>query len=298
LAKLVAAQFLGLLAFAPWLTYVPGQVEKIQRAFFTQPPGVADILQMLVVFTTYLPAPAPVFAAELFVTVAIPVFAVLSIVRWYRRGAPRELGVLIAFVLVPPAILFALSYIIRPVFVPRGAIVSALAYYALIAALVARAPRTGQIAVGLIAAVIALTTLPFFYSAWDEWRRAPFAQADQFLRSQSRADDLILHDNKLSFFSMHYYDRALPQAFLADPPGSGNDTLAAGSEEALGLYPEALENSVRGRTRVWFVIFQTALDQAAQEGHPHGNLSRLDAAMGASSITPFGDLRIYLYESH
>lgn len=296
LAKLIAAQFLGLLAFAPWLTYVPGQVEKIQRAFFTQPPGIADVLQMLVVFTTYLPAPPLVFVAELFVTVSTLAFAVLGIVRWYRRGAPRELGLLIAFVFVPPALLFMLSYVIRPVFVPRGAIASALAYYVLVAALVARAPRLGQIAVGLIAAVIALTTLPFFYLSWDEWRRAPFASADQFLRTQTRADDLILHDNKLSFFPMHYYDRALSQAFFADPPGSGNDTLALGSEQALGLYPVELENSVRGRARIWFVIFQTALDQAVQEGHLHGNLSRFDGTMRSRSITSFGDLRIYLYE--
>jgi hypothetical protein len=39
------------------------------------------------------------------------------------------------------------------------------------------------------------------------------------------------------------------------------------------------------------------MDEAAQEGHTHGNLSRLDAVMRRGDVSAFGDLRIYRYEN-
>jgi 4-amino-4-deoxy-L-arabinose transferase-like glycosyltransferase len=296
LAKLSVAQFVGVLAFAPWLFYVPTQIAKIQRAFWTQPPALADVLQMLVVFTAYLPLPSVIFAGALFVSIAVAVIAALEMTRWIRRCAPRSLGMLLTFVFVSPALAFALSYLMRPVFVPRGVIASSLVYYLLLAMLAARAPRVGRVLIVTLAGLIALSTLPFLYSAWGEWRRAPFAEANQFLRAQMQQGDLILHDNKLSFFPMHYHDRALPQEFLADPPGSANDTLARGSQEAMGLFPIKFDQAIGGRSRVWLVIFQIALDQAAEDGRLHENLSRMDAAMRRVQVTPFGDLRIFLYE--
>lgn len=290
--ELLAAQAVALIAFAPWLLFLPGQIGGIQRAYWTQPPGLLDILQMLMVFTTYLPLPMPVLAFALFITLALAALAALQVWR-----APRGLGLVLAFALVPPALVFALSYLIRSVFVPRGVIASALAYYVLLAGLAARPPRVGQGVIAAIAFVVAVSVLPFYYAAWGEWRRAPFAEADQFLRAQMQSNDLVLHDNKLSFFPMHFYDRALPQEFLADPPGSSNDTLAPGSQEAMNLFPIEFGAATRGRARVWFVIFQTAMDEAAQAGHAHGNLSRLDTVMRRGDVSAFGDLRIYRYEN-
>lgn len=294
--KLLGAQLVALIAFVPWLLYLPSQIENIQRAYWTQPPGIADILQMLMVFTTYLPLPPMGLASALFLTLAIFALATFELVRAFRRGVPPAFGLVLAFALVPPVLMFTLSYLVRPIFVPRGVIVSSLAYYILLAYLVARVPRAGKIAIVGIAGIIALTLLPFYYAAFGEWRRAPFAETNQFLRAHAQADDLILHDNKLSFFPMHFYDRALPQQFLADPPGSSNDTLARVSQEAMGLFPIEFDVAVRGRARVWFVIFQTALEQAAQDGRAHGNLSRLDALMQRGDMIAFGDLRIYRYE--
>lgn len=291
--NLLAAQAIALLVFAPWLWFVPTQVAGIQRAYWTHAPQLADVLQLLLVFTTHLPLPMPMLGVALFITLAIFALATLELVRAFRCGAPRALGLMLAFALVPPVLMFVLSYVMRPIFVPRGVIVSSLAYYILLAYLAARAPRALPIALGVL---IAVMTLPFYYSAWGEWRRAPFAEANQFLRAHAHVDDVILHDNKLSFFPMHFYDRALPQAFLADPPGSSNDTLARGTQEAMRLFPTEFDEAIRGRARVWFVIFQTAIDEAVQEGRPHGNLARLDARMRRSDIVAFGDLRIYRYE--
>ena len=294
--RLLIAQLVGGLFFLPWLILVPGQIAKIQRAFWTQPPGLADAIQMLVVFTTFLPLPPVAFIAALFVSVLILVL--MGIALWRIRNRPLDaLGLILGFVVVPPFALFAMSYLMRPVFVPRGAIASSVAYYILLAVLAARASRVNRRIALVLAILIAGITLPFFYTTWGEWRRAPFAQADEFLRAQTMKDDLILHDNKLSFFSMRYYDRTLTQEFLADPVGTGNDTLARGSQNAMNLFPTDLNAVINGRARVWFIIFQTAIDEAEQEGHLPGNLAVLDARMNRMGATRFGDLKVIRYEA-
>lgn len=294
-AELIGAQLVGLMAFLPWLWYVPTQLEKIQRAFWTQPPGLLDVVQMLMLFTAYLPLPPWLIAVGLFVSVLGLVLAAWQAIKGAQQGTLPALGLVVTFGLTPPLLLFVLSYLIRPVFVPRAAIGSALFYAILLAAAAARAPRIAQIALFVFVAAGAAALLPFYYSGYDEWRRAPFAQADAFLAAQWRAGDVILHDNKLSFFPMYFYDSQLPQQFLADPPDSDNDTLAPGSQAAMQLYPTELEPAIAGRARVWFVIYQTAIDEAAQAAHLHANLARLDARLQRGPETDYGDLRIFLY---
>ncbi len=57
LGRLIAAQALiGLLAL-PWLGLLPGQIAKIQQAFWTPRPGVIEIIQALIMFCATLPLP-------------------------------------------------------------------------------------------------------------------------------------------------------------------------------------------------------------------------------------------------
>jgi mannosyltransferase len=290
--QLVAAQFVGALLFSPWLVYVPTQLEKIQRAFWTPRPGLADVIQMALVFTTYLPLPLPGMAFALFVSILVLVVVVWGLLKIARREQVVALGLIVAFAIVPPILLLVLSYVIRPVFVPRGAMVSACAYAILVAVVTARAPRGIRVGAVVGALLLAGALLPFYYSVLGEWRRAPFVEADAFLRTHARAGDLILHDNKLSFFPMHLYDRTLAQSFLADPPGSDNDTLAPASQAAMELYPVPFDAAVKGHARVWFVIYQTAITEAVGA---HPNLARLDAQFARAQETEYGDLRIFLY---
>ncbi len=290
--QLLAGQFAGALLFAPWLLYVPTQLEKIQRAFWTQQPGLAEIVQMLLVWLTYLPLPPLFITVTLFVSVLILALAIWGLIKIARREKLPALGLLVCFAFAPPLLLFILSYLIRPVFVPRGAMVSATALVILLALVASRAPRAMRGAVIVGACALAILLLPFYYAIYGEWRRAPFAEADAFLRAQRRDGDIILHDNKLSFFPMHWYDRALPQAFLADPPLSDNDTLAPASQTAMQLFPVEMDAALRGTTRVWFVIFDTAVQEAG--GAPL-NLARLDARFQRLETFRYGDLDLVLY---
>jgi hypothetical protein len=128
--------------------------------------------------------------------------------------------------------------------------------------------------------------------------RSAFSQAVTFLRSTQAEGDVVLHDNKLSYFPMYVYGPDLPQAFLPDLPGSHNDTLAPRSQQALGLFPAPdIETAVARAGRVRYVIFQRELDEYAvtAAGLPPA-LAWLTEHGKMVSRHAFGDLWVYDFD--
>ncbi|HBA91709.1 MAG TPA: hypothetical protein DCZ08_08115 [Anaerolineaceae bacterium] len=109
---------------------------------------------------------------------------------------------------------------------------------------------------------------------------------------------MILHDNKLSYFPSHYYDPELPQEFLADEPGSHNDTYALASQTAMQLFPaESLAQAVSGKETVRFVVFSRAIEEYRDMGAgEHPVMAQLGDAFNLSGHEAFGDLEIYTYQ--
>jgi hypothetical protein len=152
-----------------------------------------------------------------------------------------------------------------------------------------------QVGLAAVSVLIAAVALLFQFS-YEEFPRSPFDAADEYLRANLKSTDAIIHDNKLSFFPMHYYDRSLLQDWLADPPDAGSNTLSPLTMENLGMFPVDLERVTGNKSRVWFVIFQRALDEAAAEGHASGNKAWMDAHFTQVALVRFNDLSLYLYE--
>jgi hypothetical protein len=93
---------------------------------------------------------------------------------------------------------------------------------------------------------------------------------------------------------MVYYDRYLPQAYVRDVPGSGEDTLARPTQEVLHLLAdECVSAAAKGNPRVWFVIFHKQVDE--QGGNPP-DLQWLDTHYKRQSVQSFNDLLIYQYD--
>lgn len=295
--QLLAAQVAAGIFYIPWLFYLPTQLAKVTRSFYTEVPGFLEVLQAQMVLTAYLPLPPWLTAIALFVVVAVPVLAIWYLIKLARRERLPALGVVVAFAVVPPLVLFVMSYLMRPIFVPRGLVVVPIAFALLLGVPAARAPRVLQMGMAAFAFLVAALLLPFYYMGYGEWRRADYAAADAFLRAQMKKGDAVVHDNKLSYFPMHLYDRELTQVFLADPPQSDNDTLAPASQAAIELYPTEFETAVGGHARVWFLVYRTALDEADEEGVPHGNLARLDGRYQRVQETNYGDLVVVLYST-
>ena len=293
LRRLILAQLGIAVLLIPWLLFLPGQIAKIQAAFWTPRPGLLEVLQAALLFHGYLPL-APGLQAGLLVLSLLAI--ALTGFTLVRSGRGDGTGFLLSVLAVPPALLFAVSYVMRPVFVPRAFLPSALAYLMMAAAAVRAAPKPVRLAiVGCVLASAAIS-LPAQYT-YHSFPRSPFSEAAEFLASHTAADRAVVHDNKLSFFPMAIYDPLLEQSFLPDAPGSPNDTLAPATQRAIGLFPASgIEEATEGAEVVYFVVFERAIEEYRAAGlGDHPIVAWLRLRFGQAEVKAFGDLKVYVF---
>jgi mannosyltransferase len=292
LGKLVACLAVMGIGFLPWLLLVPGQVQKIQTAFWTPRPGLVEILQVMIMFVTNLPLPGWGIAAAAVVSLWLMVMTILEI--WHNHWKDEGLQFLVWYLLAPGAILFGLSYLMRPVFIPRGLIASAVAAYAVLGRLAACGQnRVAGILAGGVFVAASLAALPY-QVLYREFPRSPYQEAVAWLNTNAGPGEVVLHENKLSFFSMKFYAPGLTQAFLPDIPGSANDTLAPVSAEAMGLLPAPdAANAVGQSARVEYVVFEKEIQELQASGEPRSPAQAwLEAHYRLNGEKAFGDLLV------
>lgn len=295
LRDLVISQVITMILALPWLMMIPGQITKIQTAFYTPRPEFLEVLQALLQYSMFLPVTGAVLVIASLLTVQSMVIVALE--TWKMRKTPG-VGLLVTVWLGLPILLFIVSYGMRPIFVPRGFIFSMLAYAVLAGWIIAKRWKTFVGPFLLIASLSAtLLTLPSLYT-FSAFPRSPIQAATQYLTEQSVSSDLILHDNKLSFFPSHFYNPALEQSFLADEPGSHNDTYALASQEAIGLYPSMnVADLTVNKNRVWFVVFQKAIQEYKDMGTKvHPVIANLEQTYQLIDQREFGDLIVMRFE--
>jgi uncharacterized membrane protein len=297
LGRLLLGQaVIGLLAL-PWVVLIPGQVAKIQGAVWISRPGFLEAIQALLYQTIHLPLDPIPLAIGAILAVQILVSAI-----WFAtldHSHNNAWLFLAGFALIPPVLLFTASYMIHPVFLPRGFILSTFAYLGLVGAAAASQWKKG-LGVFLAGSVFvsAIVSLPSLYR-FDQFPRSPFAQAAAWLVENSQPDEIVIHDNKLSHFPMHVFEPDLPQVFLKNDTGPFIDTLALPSQQAMHLFPvEGIEQAVNGHDRFYFVVFQQAIDEYEaldpQTGHPV--LAWLDSRYTLVRKVSFSDLWVLEYE--
>jgi uncharacterized membrane protein len=295
LLRLIAAQAAIGVLFLPWLVLVPGQVAKIQAAFWTPRPGLVEILQLVIMFVTNLPLPGWGVAAAAVVSLYLIAIALLEFRR--NRWSDDGFWFLVWYAVAPGTILFVLSYLMRPVFVPRAAIASSIAGYALLGRLAAcgRNRIAGRIAAGMFV-VAALAALPA-QVLFREFPRSPYQETAAWLAGQAQSGEIVLHENKLSFFSMQFYEPGLAQSFLPDVKGGGNDTLAQESAAAMELMPAPdAASAVGDAARVDYVVFQKQLDELHAAGEEQSPAQAwLASHYRLSATQSFNDLLVYQY---
>ena len=295
LIRLLGAQLtIGFLAL-PWLAMVPGQIEKIQRAFWTPRPGFVEIIQSLLLTTTQLPLPVMWLTVGLAASLIVMILIAWETYRLWRKG--NQPGFLILLAVVPPMLLFIVSYIMRPVFVTRGFLAAVTGFLGLAGVIIAsRWPQLPAwlVLVGFLSG--AAIGLPAHYT-FEEFPRSPYQAAMADLRLEVKPGDRIIHDNKLSFFPSHYYAPDLPQSFLMDEPESPNDTFALASQNAMGLFPiKNLEQATGGSNHIFFIVFDITLQEYMQSGSPdHPQLAWLKAHFRLTGDTHYNDLLVYKF---
>ncbi|MDR3574764.1 MAG: glycosyltransferase family 39 protein [Anaerolineaceae bacterium] len=293
LFRLIAAQLvIGLLAL-PWLLYLPGQISKIQGAFWTPRPGFVEVLQAIIMFTAALPLSGIVLIVAAVLSVEILFIVVMEAIK--DRENKEALGFLACYALLPPILIFIISYVMRPVFVPRGFLVSSMAYYGIAGIIISKNwPKGVGVLTVATFGLAAVISLPSQYLL-NTFPRSPYQQAMSYLETVIQPGEQIIHDDKLSYFPSRYYSPDLPQKFLADKPGSPNDTFAPGSQKAMDIFPQPdLAVAIADSQQFYFVVYtQTIQEYKAAGLADHPNLTWLRARYMLLGKKTFNDLEIY-----
>jgi 4-amino-4-deoxy-L-arabinose transferase-like glycosyltransferase len=290
------------LLFSPWFAIVFSQFGKVRQAYWVPRPGLKELVQTLISFHfDLLPTmPLGLVSILLFLSLLILVLILYRVLRVRGRDRQAKEGIylLLILALAPVVVAFLISQF-QPIYIIRGLLSAAAAYYILVAKILAEAQLPKRVAWLLFSPVVVLLVISLAYHyTYAQFPRSPFDKAVAYLRENYQSGDAIVHDNKLTFFPCHYYDRELPQAFMADPPGEGSDTLALPTQEALGLLASrAMEEATGDSQRVWFVIFQRAFAEYEELGYPQPpHKAWLEAHFQQVAVERFNDLDVYLYE--
>jgi len=299
LIKPLIAAHAGLaLLFGPWLLAVPGQFGKVQQAYWVPRPGLAELIRSAIAFHFNLPLPSWLLPLALFLSLAAPALVLYRLLRGGPRSPQerRKWLLLLCLAALPPLLMFLISQW-KSVYIERGVIAAAVAYYLLLGAMLAGARLSRRRYALLLALPVAVAAVSLVYDyTFASFPRPPLPPLIAMLPAEAQPGDAIVHSNKLSFLPAHYYARRLAQSFIADPPGSGSDTLARPTQEALGLFATDLETATAGHDRVWFIILERAIQEYQDTGyanHPH--LVWLEERFQRQAERRVSDLILYLY---
>ena len=271
----IAAAGLGLLLFLPWLLQLPAQIAKVSQGYWVAPPGWVELLQTLLAFLAGMPLigiglPIGLFGALLVIALG-GYLAVRFVDPEERRSRPLLWAASLAF--GPMLLLFMVSRW-RPVYIHRGLLPSAAAALLMLAWAMTSGsiPRSGR---GLMGVALALAFACGLGSdfGYRGFPYAPYPAINAYIAERRTGQDIVLHSNKLTALPAIYYDPSLPHHFLADPPGSGSDTLALPTQAVLGIRADkSPAEAAQGAERVFFLVFERELEEYARldDGqHPH-----------------------------
>ena len=284
-----------LLLFLPWAIYLPQQIAKVQNAFWTPIPGVAEIIQSFLLLFAFAPLPS----IWMMIVLALIFQILVLFLFWVFRNKDRKLIVIFVSAAGIPFLLFIISILFQPVFVPRIFIFSAFLSFGCLGVYVARSWNNGIGKIVLVTAVVvSAICLPFYYS-FKSFPRSDFLSVSKYLQNENTSNSLILHDNKLSFFPVLVYAPDLNQAYLSDAPDSENDTLALESQIALGYSAISHINEIPQFDRLFFIDFEIVEREYQNLGIEDPNLVYLSNIYGnAKQVKKIGDINIYFYEKN
>lgn len=296
--KVLFWSLVAILFYSPWLIQLPGQVLKVQQAYWIERPGIASLVQTALGFITDLPVKDDQIPFLLGISLVILVFSTWESVFHIRHhGETRNVGLITLGLTWMPVLLLFLVSQLRPLFILRGLLPSGVLYIMLIGWIVVKGRPLARwtLVVGLM---IGFSMGMYNHFTYAGFPYAPFTALNNYLSGVIEPRDVVLHSNKLTMLPAFYDDPSLPHHYLQDPPASGGDTLALPTQEVLRLWAEsdALE-AAHSADRVYFVIFEREFEDYARLGfQSHPALDRLSEMYVKTRQMQWEDLWLYTYE--
>lgn len=295
----VAAGIAALILYSPWLIQLPAQFAKVQQGYWVERPEIAELFTLLIVYVTNTPLPDSWIPIALSISLLVMVIAALQTIRITR--ALRQTNGLIAFHLAftPPLLLIAFS-LWKPVYVERALLPSGVLFCLWIGWVITSTNINKIIRNTMLAALLLASALGnYIHVTYRDFPYGPFESINRLLRQSAGPGDVIVHSNKLTYLPAYFFDRDLPQKFIADPEGSGADTLAPATQEVLGVHEDHdLETATAGATRVWYILFSRSIDEFIAMGErTHPDLLALESKFTLASQETLDGVEVYLFES-
>jgi len=293
--RIVLTQISVFIFSLPWFYYLPQQIDKVQNAFWTQPPGIVDVIQAFITLFAFLPMSEIFMAIVLFLLMQNLIVLLIYVIK-SKSNKLTMVGLVFLF---SPILLFLLSYAIQPVFVPRIFILSAVCLFIILGKYF---QDTFSSAVGKINFVafilVSVISLPFFYQ-FNSFPRSEFRELSNHLKSYELSNVAIVHDNKLSFFpTMLNYEQS-NQYYLPDEPGSPNDTLAKGSQKAIGFEAAHQMDNFLQMDNLIFIVFQQTLEEYKSQGFDHPVIEKIKGEFGKDyKQESIGDIIVFYFEKN
>ena len=299
-AKRVAlAGLLALLLYAPWLVYLPSQFAKVDHSYWVGKPAVYRLLTLLLFYVPSLPLPDTELSIGLTIAVFVVAIAALwtvSAVRSRQSGA--EQGMWLLYLSFAPAVLLFVFSQWIPLYLERALLPSGAVFCAWLAWAIfgTRAPHPLRLLAGSLL-VIAFAMGLYHHVASQGGLYGPFQTVTHNLEAELQPGDVIVHSNKLSMLPSVYFDPMLSQSYVADPQGSGVDTFAPATQQALGVIARPdLQTAVKGARRVWFIIFDRSIQEYVKAGYAtHPQIAWLSQHFSLVEARTWATLHVYLF---
>ncbi len=269
--KFIFAAGIGaIILYLPWLVELPGQLAKVAQSYWVSQPSFSRLFTLVLVFVTNLPLPDNWLMPALFIAltiVAVSGYQTFRAARLRTQTAANGLWILyLSF--APPLLLFLFSQW-KPVYIERVLLPSGAVFLIWLAWALTQKdmPRLVQrFCMGLLLAGCIMGI--YQHVIYNDFPYGPFQALDASLRASMRPGDVIVHSNKLSLLPAIYFDRTLAQVYIADIPGSPEDTLAPATQEVLGVSAKTdIRSAVGSATQVFYIIYQRSIDEYRAGGY-------------------------------
>ena len=287
----------AIILYFPWLIELPSQFAKVEQSYWVARPDLSRVFTLLLVFTTNLPLPNNWLPIALFIALVVVIIGIMQTIRMIRKdNEPGGLWILyLSF--APPLLLFLFSQW-EPVYIERALVPSGATFLLWLAWMLThtKLPRPVQ---GFVFVLLTTASIMGIYEhiAYKDFPYGPFQALDASLQSRIQSGDQIVQSNKLSLLPAIYFDRSLPQVYIADAPGSPEDTLAPATQEVLGVNVKPnIQTAVGNAPRVWYIIYQSSIDEVQSSGYTAPpELEFLNSRYNLETKEVWDGLNVYLF---
>jgi 4-amino-4-deoxy-L-arabinose transferase-like glycosyltransferase len=291
LRALVLAGFTAIVLYSPWLIQLPAQVSKVTSSFWIEKPGVEKLFTLFLMYLPHLPLSNFLLMAGL-----LTATLVIALAAFQTYRARNANGLWLAYLSFAPPLLLWLVSQVYPLYVERALLPSHAIFCIWLACAFMQTELPRPIQGLALALILASAGMGIFQHV--TYRGFPYVSPDlnQSIEGRLEEGDVVIHSSKLSYLPSFYFDKTLPQGFIADPVNSSVDTLSPATQKILNLQSfETIENGTANASRVWLIIYRQSLDEYVQAQKTHPHLEYLDENFERESVEEWDDIRIYLY---